>query len=128
MKSAPTATSSAPITPSAMPPSTNDPRRGTPRVAAQTTDMMSAASSTSRNTSRATAGIGSLHDQPALSRVAVEVAEESVGARVQGPHVDEDGVLRQHHRFTIEIGALELLGCGILVRHLEPKLGVGRNP
>jgi hypothetical protein len=36
-------------------------RRGTPRVAALTIEMISAASSTSRNTNKATAGMGLLH-------------------------------------------------------------------
>src|SRR6185437_14429249 len=53
MKPMHTATTIAPITPSAMPPPTNTLRRGTPRVAAATTVTINAASRTSRKTSSA---------------------------------------------------------------------------
>ena len=57
MNPAPSATNKAPAIPSAMPPATKSPRRGTPRVAAQTIEMISAASSTSRKTNSATPGM-----------------------------------------------------------------------
>src|SRR4030081_2813074 len=117
MKPAPRATNMAPAMPTPIPPITNLPRRGTARVAAQTIEMISAASSTSRNTSRATAGMQSLHDQPALGRIAVEVAEEAIGSRVQRTHVDDDTAIRQHDRLTAEVGALELLGGCVFVGH-----------
>src|SRR5208337_2612154 len=125
MESAPSATSSAPTMPSAIPPSTNRPRIGTPRVAAHTTEMMSAASSTSRKTNNATPGTCLLHDQPALRRVAMKITEKSVHARVQRSDIDDDAVLRQHHGLTVEIGALEFLGRVILIRHADLEFGVG---
>ncbi len=125
MKPAPSATRTAPATPTPMPPATNAPRCGTPRVAAQTTETISAASSTSRNTSNATAGIGLLHDQPAIGRVAVKIAEEAVRPGTQRTDVDDDAALRQDDGFPVEVGTFELLGTCVLVddANLESRAG-----
>src|ERR1035438_5939936 len=127
MRPAPMATNSAPTMPSPMPTVTNSPRRSTPRVAAQTIEMISAASSTSRKTSSATPGIRSLHNQPAFGRVLVEVTKKTVVAGVQGTYVDRDAAVSRHDLLAIEIRTLEFFWRGIFVVHGNLELGPSRH-
>src|SRR5450631_3907982 len=103
--------------PSPTPIDTNSPRRATPRVAAQTIEMISAASSTSRKTSRATPGIWSLDDQPPFGGVLVEVAKKAIAAGAQGTDEDRDCAVGWNDLLAIEIRALELFRRGVLIAH-----------
>ena len=107
------ATMQAPSTPSAMPPVIQSPRPRVPLLAASTMLTISEASRTSRKTMMATAIMKAvpplLRDQLSLRRLLVEVAEELVGAGVEGADDDQDLLARRHHFLAVELGALELL-------------------
>src|SRR3546814_3719660 len=121
------ATSNAPSTPSTIPPPTNQPRRSTPRVAAATTLMISAAASTSRNTSKATAHIDLLHDQRALRGGLMEIAVKAVAPRLERTDEQARPAVRHHDLHGQEIVALELFRRGILVDHFPPHPRVRRD-
>src|ERR1700722_16159008 len=70
---------------------------------------------------------GLLHHEPALGRVSMKIAKESVGAGVQRADEDDDAVVRQDHALTVEIRAFELLGCRVFVGHPDFELGVRRH-
>src|SRR6185437_11386226 len=121
------ATTTAPITPNAMPPPTNTLRRGTPRVAAATTVTISAASSTSRNTNSAipsTIAWPLLHDQHAGGGL-VEIVEELVTALRERPDEDRDRGVRQHDLFPVEVGTLEFRRRRVAIGHQHLELGIG---
>src|SRR6185312_1185847 len=102
------ATSTAPSTPSAMPPLTNQPRPRTPRVAAATTLTISAASSTSLNTNSATAHMALLHDQRTLRRGLVEITVEAVATRLEGTDEQTHPAVRHHDLLGGEVVAFKL--------------------
>src|ERR1700690_396845 len=89
--------------------------------------MISEASSTSRNTSSVTPGMALLHYQPALGRIGVEVAEESVSTGLQRTDEHGNGGLRQYDLLAPEIRALEFFRGRVFVAHRDPESGASRN-
>src|SRR5262249_4525354 len=117
MSSADRATPTAPSTPATMPAPIQRARPGTPRVAANTTLTISAASSTSRKTSTAMPAMGRslFRDQRAFGTVLVEVPKERISTRLQRTHENGDRPLRWDDLLAIEFVALELLSGRILI-------------
>src|SRR5947209_13773435 len=91
---------------------------------------ISAASSTSRKTSRPVPSIvfaASLRDQHTLRGFLVEVAEERISPRVQWSKEHSYRAVSDHDLLAIELVAFELLGRRILVLDQQLDLLAARN-
>src|ERR1700722_4649422 len=118
----------APRAPATTPAPIQRVRPAMPSVAANTMPTISPASSTSRKTmSRLASMSAPSHAEHALGQRRIIVAEESVDAGLQRPDHHDDGRMRGHDLFDLEVVALEFLGRGVQVVHLDRKPLAGRG-
>src|SRR3954469_2593212 len=118
----------APRTPAAMPAPIQSPREAMPRVAAAVIPTIRPASMTSRKTMMAVPSMVLLCDEHALGGRLVEFTEEFIPAALQRPQANGRFAVAGNHLFDTQRLALELLGRGIEVFHLERDRLCGRDP
>src|SRR5436190_12879611 len=97
------------------------------RVEADTMPMMSAASRASRKTMSAVPNISLLRDDDAVGRLFVELADELIFTRLQGPEEEGAGRLSRNDLFAVELLTLELFRGRVLVLDHEFHLLPGRH-